>query len=69
MRDKDLYKQILGIQTPWTVTDIALNLKAGEVKVYVEQEGDAKQKYPTWVRAALAMISANGNGDIWIRAN
>ncbi len=47
MRDKELYRQILGIQTPWTVTDIKLNLEAGEVQVYVEQEGDAKQKCPT----------------------
>ena len=46
MRDKELYSQILGIQAPWTVADIELNLKAGEVKVYVKQEGGTKQVCP-----------------------
>jgi transposase len=46
MRDKELYSKILGIQTPWTVTDIELNLKAGEVKVTVEQEDGAEQTCP-----------------------
>lgn len=46
MRDKELYSKILGIQAPWTVTDIELNLKAGEVKVYVGQEEGAKQTCP-----------------------
>ena len=30
MRDKELYTQILGIQAPWEVSDIELDLKAGE---------------------------------------
>jgi len=38
MRDKELYTQILGIQAPWEVSDIELDLKAGEVKVYVDQK-------------------------------
>ena len=38
MRDKELYTQILGIQAPWKVSDIELDLKAGEVKVYVDQK-------------------------------
>jgi len=47
MRDKELYSKILGIQTPWKVTDIELNLKAGEVKVTVGQEEGTKQTCPT----------------------
>lgn len=46
MRDKELYTQILGIQTPWEVSDIELDLKAGEVKVYVAQKPGAKQMCP-----------------------
>ncbi len=46
MRDKELYTQILGIQTPWKVSDIELDLKAGEVKVYVKQKSGVKQKCP-----------------------
>ncbi len=46
MRDKELYTQILGIQAPWEVSDIELDLKAGEVKVYVEQKPGTKQACP-----------------------
>jgi len=46
MRDKELYTQILGIQTPWEVSDIELDIKAGEVKVYVQQKPGTKQKCP-----------------------
>ncbi len=46
MRDKELYTKILGIQSPWKVTDIDLNMKAGEVKVYVEQEAGTQLTCP-----------------------
>ena len=46
MRDKELYKRILGIQAPWEVSEIELDLKAGEVKVYVEQKPGAKRACP-----------------------
>ncbi len=46
MRDKELYTKILGIQTPWEVSDIELDLKAGEVKVHINQRPGAKQKCP-----------------------
>ena len=39
LRDKELYNQILEIETPWEVTDIELNLKADEVKTHPEQLG------------------------------
>ena len=35
MRDKDLYKQILGIQAPWEVTEVELSMAVGEVTVHV----------------------------------
>ena len=38
MRDKDLYKQILGIQTPWEVTEVELSVATGEVRVHVEHD-------------------------------
>jgi transposase len=46
MRDKELYRRILGIQTPWEVSGIELDLKAGEVKVYVEQKPGVKRRCP-----------------------
>jgi hypothetical protein len=45
MRDKDLYQRILGIEAPWSVTDVELDLKDrrhGEVRVHVA--GSAEQR-------------------------
>ena len=42
MRDKELYKQILGIQTPWTVTEVELSMAAGEVAVHVEHDSGGR---------------------------
>lgn len=47
MRDKELYAQILGIQSPWQVADVELKLSAGEVHVFVEPEQDAQFVCPT----------------------
>jgi transposase len=46
MRDKDLYTQILGIQSPWKVTDVELNLAEGEVKVFVQQVSGTEHSCP-----------------------
>jgi transposase len=46
MRDKDLYAQILGVKSPWQVTDVELELSAGEVRVFVEPEPGAKLVCP-----------------------
>jgi transposase len=45
MRDQDLYQRILGIEAPWAVTAVELDLKDrrhGEVRVHVE--GSAEQR-------------------------
>ena len=36
MRDKELYARILGVETPWHVREVDLQLQAGEVSVYLE---------------------------------
>jgi len=46
MRDKELYAQILGIKSPWQVTDVELSVPEGEVTVQVEQEAGAKSCCP-----------------------
>ena len=46
MRDKELYRRILGIEAPWEVSEIELDIKAGEVKVHVEPRPGAKQRCP-----------------------
>jgi transposase len=39
MQDRELYRQILGINAPWFVDRVELKLEAGEVHVYLEHEG------------------------------
>lgn len=38
MQDKDLYQQILGIQTPWFVERVELKLETGEIHVYLDHQ-------------------------------
>jgi transposase len=47
MRDKELYAQILGINSPWQVADVDLALSKGEVTVQVKLAEDAKLCCPT----------------------
>ena len=36
MRDVELYQQILGLEEPWSVTDVELQVDEGRVEIYVE---------------------------------
>lgn len=47
MRDRQLYSQILGIQTPWSVSDVELSLNEGQVTVYIEHNGKKPCKCST----------------------
>jgi transposase len=47
MNDKELYQKILGIVTPWAVTDIRLSLADKQVIVIVEREPGAALSCPT----------------------
>jgi len=40
MRDTQLYAQILGVTSPWKVTNVELDLPHDEVRVHVEHAGD-----------------------------
>jgi len=46
MRDTDLYGKILGIQAPWAVTDVELDLKAGQVEVRIEHRPETPLRCP-----------------------
>lgn len=46
MRDTDLYQRILGIQPPWTITDVELDTPSKEVRVLVENR-DPELPCPT----------------------
>ncbi len=69
MRDKELYKQIMGIYSPWEVTEVELSMETEEVTVHVEQEVGTQQSCPHAALTVQAITSATGDGDIWIPAS
>jgi len=42
MQDRELYRRILGIESPWQVERVELKLEQGEVHVYLEHVPEAK---------------------------
>lgn len=46
MRDKELYATILGVRSPWQVVDVALDVPAGEVAVFIAFGADAPLPCP-----------------------
>jgi hypothetical protein len=51
MRDRQLYAQILGIQSPWTVTDVKLNLSEKVVEVYLASNSGKRMPCPVCEKA------------------
>lgn len=46
MRDKQLYQQILGIESPWRVTAVDVAVGEGEVRVWVEAKSGTRHDCP-----------------------
>lgn len=46
MRDKELYRKILGIEEPWTVKEVELDRAKGEVRVRLEHRGGRRLQCP-----------------------
>ena len=46
MQDRELYQEILGLKSPWAVTNVALNLKEQQVDVFVGHPCGTKFCYP-----------------------
>jgi transposase len=46
MKDKDLYAKILGIESPWTVSDVKLDLANGMVEVFIERSEGGRAPCP-----------------------
>src|SRR5262245_32126473 len=46
MQDKDLYRQILGIQEPWFVEKVELQLQDGEVRVHLNHRDNVDWTCP-----------------------
>ncbi len=46
MQDRNLYAQILGIERPWNVDRVELQLEKGAVHIYLTQAEEAQWKCP-----------------------
>lgn len=46
MRDKQLYQQILGIESPWRVATVDVSVQDGEVRVQVEAQAGSRHRCP-----------------------
>jgi transposase len=46
MQDRELYRRILGIEAPWQVERVELQLQAGEIHVYLEHAADVSWPCP-----------------------
>ena len=69
MRDVDLYTQILGIQPPWQVTDVEVDMPQGQVTVHVERgqvQSCVARPVVNQRRATTRDVAA---GAIWIRVS
>lgn len=70
MRDVELYQQILGLEQPWSVREVDLNIEAGRVDIQVEHPDGQRGSAHTVSRSCRATtIRRSGHGGIWIRAN
>ena len=46
MFDTELYQQVLGLTTPWKVTDVRLGVESTEIHVHVEHAQDCRWNCP-----------------------
>lgn len=46
MQDKELYQRILGLERPWSVSDVELNVAQGRVDIWVEHKADVSWTCP-----------------------
>ena len=57
MHDRQLYRQILGIASPWFVEKVELRLEEGEVHVYLEHDSRADWSCPSVGRRVRSTIT------------
>jgi len=57
MRDKTLYTQLLGIESPWQVSEVDLRLDEGEVDIYLERDASVPLVCPVCGRVAAGYDS------------
>lgn len=68
MRDKELYRRILGIEAPWEVSEIELDIKAGEVRYMWSKSRGPSRDALNAGPIVPATTSGGGSGGIYLSA-
>jgi transposase len=70
MRDIDLYRQVLGLEKPWTVERVDLDVAGQRVDIWVEHESGTVWSCPQCGRELTAgTMPRSGSGGIWTPAS
>jgi hypothetical protein len=70
MQDKELYQHILALTSPWTVSEVKLDIPAEEIQVRVEHPPGTKFCCPECQKELACYDHAECvDGSIWTRAN
>ncbi|QDT08266.1 hypothetical protein K239x_02030 [Planctomycetes bacterium K23_9] len=55
MHETEFYQRLLGLQAPWTVADVKLDLEAGQVDIHVEHTEGTKFCCPKCVSRSCVL--------------
>jgi hypothetical protein len=70
MQDKEAYQHILGLTSPWTVSEVKLDIPAKEIHVTVSTPLVQSSAVLSGGKTLLATIRQRSvDGSIWTRAN
>ena len=70
MEDKELYQHILGLNTPWSVGEVKLDMELQQIDIHVEHPAGTKFCCPNAInhfRVTTMLLSVSG--DIWTVVN
>ena len=62
MRDVDLYRQVLGLEAPWTVTRVDLSVTEERVDVWAGHAARVRWPCPTCVGKSCPSTTTRPNG-------
>jgi hypothetical protein len=70
MQDKELYEQILGLESLWSVREVHMDHEAQEIQVHVDHpRGTKSVARSTTPNSYVMTMGKSVDGDTWIRAS
>ncbi len=70
MQDKELYQQILGLTSPWTVSEVKLDMPSQEIRVRVEHpRGPCSAAQNAKSNSPVMTMARSVSGGTWTHAS